>query len=680
MIIKNFFYNICKSGKKNYIKSDKKMNLIRAKKYIIYILIFAIIFSIFPVTNVKASSTYTQKLVNGIDAFPESYQKLLKEFVDEKGHTNWNFQAYYTGIDWNEFISGEAVHGRNRVHTSFDTAYRCSCENLASGYYCANSKITSYFIDPRNFINERNIFQFLDVSYNPEIYTRGIVEKMVSKYPVFNNGQPVTFVMSDENHSSYNQEVTMTYTDIIMKAAEVSSMSPISMVIKIVQEVGSSGSGSTDGRNETYPNTYNFFNIGSSDEGDAILNGLAYANDKGWHCPYTSIVEGANFNAQNYIKAGQNTAYFYKYDCVGTKILNAGETQEITSDNLYHQYMTNIQDPYSQSAALFETYTNEGLLTESLNFIIPVFNNMPSSPVNKISSLSGSDQTLYYADVTSSLYVRNAPGGSLLGKVLYKDDLVIMLQRNYDSKWDKIQLWNGQIAYTASEYLKPFIPNNGTGTGGENPPIEEPEKPEEPKEEIKPIPNIGYGYADVSSTLNMRSGAGTTYNIVNSINAKEEFLILSETDNWYNIRLNTGLTGYVSKEFVKTLEYMKVDEENKIIKVIPNIKANMVAGRVGVSTYSVKKGNEEILNNSLGTGYVIKLGDKEYTIIKMGDVNGDGNITPLDYVKIKNHIMKASTLEGNYKTAADLTNDSEISPLDYVKVKNHIMKISKITV
>ena len=38
MIIKNFFYNDCKSSKKNYIKSDKKMNLIRVKKYIIYII------------------------------------------------------------------------------------------------------------------------------------------------------------------------------------------------------------------------------------------------------------------------------------------------------------------------------------------------------------------------------------------------------------------------------------------------------------------------------------------------------------------------------------------------------------------------------------------------------------------------------------------------------------------
>ena len=45
-----------------------------------------------------------------------------------------------------------------------------------------------------------------------------------------------------------------------------------------------------------------------------------------------------------------------------------------------------------------------------------------------------------------------------------------MLQRNYSSGWDKIQLWDGRIGYTATEYLEKFVPNSG-----ENP--SEPEIP-----------------------------------------------------------------------------------------------------------------------------------------------------------------------------------------------------------
>lgn len=56
-----------------------------------------------------------------------------------------------------------------------------------------------------------------------------------------------------------------------------------------------------------------------------------------------------------------------------------------------------------------------------------------------------------------------------------------------------------------------------------------------------------------------------------------------------------------------------------------------------------------------------------------GDANGDGKITPADYVKIKNHIMGASTLSGNALKAADMNNDGSITPADYVKVKNVIM-------
>lgn len=750
METKNFSY---KKNKGNYISTNNSKNNVKnifniKKINIIFMIIVFIFISIFPTTKVEAgdkTEKYTQRLVTGIEAFPEDYQKLLRQFVDDTFHDNWTFQAYYTGIDWNDFISGE--QGYNRVYKGFDTAHRCTCGSLESGYYCANSEITSYFVDPRNFINERNLFQFLEISYNEELYTRDIVAKLVAKYNVFNKGEYFTFVMSDENHEMYNKEVTMTYTDIIMEAAKKSQMSPISMVIKIVQEVGADGSGSTDGKHSTFPNTYNFFNIGSSDKGDAIYNGLEYANNKGWHCPYTSIVEGAMFNSDNYIKAGQNTAYFYKYDCVGTKILKAGETQEISSYDLYHQYMTNIQDPYSQSASLFSTYTNEDLVDENLNFIIPVFENMPKNPVNKISSLSNSDKDLYYADISSSLYIRTAPKISAKELTsIYKDDLVVMLQRNYTTSggnsWDKVQIWNGEIGYTMSKYLEPFVPyteeepdgenpgdsnngNNGDNTGGntggengdsgnigdgttggndnennngnndgnageENPGTGDDssddnnggntdapdngstgdENPGTGGEEDdgaivgqQPLAHIGYGYADVSTTLNVRKGAGSSYSKIDSLVSKQEFVILEETDNWCKIQYGDKV-GYVSKEYVKSLEYVKVDEENKQITVIPNITADVLAGKVGVKVYSVKKGDTEILDKSLGTGYVIKLDDKEYTIVKMGDVNGDGKTNTLDALEALKQDVGLIELKDNYLISMDVNNDNKYNTID----------------
>ena len=60
-------------------------------------------------------------------------------------------------------------------------------------------------------------------------------------------------------------------------------------------------------------------------------------------------------------------------------------------------------------------------------------------------------------------------------------------------------------------------------------------------------------------------------------------------------------------------------------------------------------------------------------VLIYGDVNGDGNISAVDYVNIKNHIMGTNTLSGINQKAADVNNDGNISAVDYVNVKNYIM-------
>lgn len=65
---------------------------------------------------------------------------------------------------------------------------------------------------------------------------------------------------------------------------------------------------------------------------------------------------------------------------------------------------------------------------------------------------------------------------------------------------------------------------------------------------------------------------------------------------------------------------------------------------------------------------------KEFINIVRGDINGDSKISALDYVKIKNHIMKTNIMTDNIDLiASDANNDEKISALDYVKIKNYIM-------
>lgn len=71
-------------------------------------------------------------------------------------------------------------------------------------------------------------------------------------------------------------------------------------------------------------------------------------------------------------------------------------------------------------------------------------------------------------------------------------------------------------------------------------------------------------------------------------------------------------------------------------------------------------------------GTVKNLDDGVQTYLK-GDVNGDGNVTSIDYMMIKNHIMNTDTLTGDKLKRADVSGDGKITSVDYMMIKNHIM-------
>ncbi len=75
---------------------------------------------------------------------------------------------------------------------------------------------------------------------------------------------------------------------------------------------------------------------------------------------------------------------------------------------------------------------------------------------------------------------------------------------------------------------------------------------------------------------------------------------------------------------------------------------------------------------------VIKQGNSTVYKYLPGDVNGDGKVTSLDYIQIKNHIMQSKVLSGDVLIRADVNVDGKVTSLDYIKVKNHIMKVNSL--
>lgn len=627
------------------------MNIFKIlKKSLILILIISVLaVLIMPLnTSFAAARKYTQTLKSGISNFPKEYQSALKKIKDE--HPDWNFEAYYTGLPWSTVLLNEtSSHGRNRVIKTADASWRCSCGNVASGYACASEGIIGYHLDARNFLNEINIFQFLEISYNSKIHNLSGVKSAVKG----------TFLDNTITYRKNGKSYTKSYAEIILEAAEESNMSPYSIVTKIIQEVGTNGSASVKGTYSGYKGYYNFYNLGAYDTGNAIVNALKYAKDKGWDNQYDAIIDGAKQISNSYTNAGQNTAYFYKWDVVGTKILKSGSSQKVSSSDMFwHQYMTNVQDPTSQSKTLYNTYAKNGILDKSLNFIIPIYEDMPSS-VDMPSGFSDDTEDLYYVNCTDGLRVRNkaSTSGSIL-TTLYKNTKVQMITKKYTTAngivWDKIKLSNGVTGYTADKYLTACKTNTDSDTV--------------------------IGTAKTTENLKLRKSASTSGVLLTTIPKNTQIDILqkdvsnSNGYNWYKVKYGS-YKGYVASQYLNVNNSNNNNNNND--NKSDEIKLNDEYAKVDGSTLIVKPTStiKNIANSASGTlktGEKVKVGSKSYTVAMLGDANGDGKVNSADLLKVVNHLNGNSTLTSTYKASADINEDGKINSADLLKIVNHL--------
>ena len=97
-------------------------------------------------------------------------------------------------------------------------------------------------------------------------------------------------------------------------------------------------------------------------------------------------------------------------------------------------------------------------------------------------------------------------------------------------------------------------------------------------------------------------------------------------------------------------------------------------------TYVVKNTDGEIVTSGpIGTNFTVEIDghpSTRVTVIVRGDLDCDGEISAMDYVKIKNHMRGAKLItDPVILLAADANGDGdEIGALDYVRVKNIMRK------
>ena len=150
----------------------KKQKIISA--ILIMFILFYFIFSLIPVGILEsfAADMPAKTLTADINSIDESlypgYKSLINNLKSKRPSDT--FYVYYTGIDWNQAINAEYQgHWHSPINlVQIGTNYTgmwlcplCGTKDFDNGTWCCASKeAIEYMMDPRNSINETDLFQF----------------------------------------------------------------------------------------------------------------------------------------------------------------------------------------------------------------------------------------------------------------------------------------------------------------------------------------------------------------------------------------------------------------------------------------------------------------------------------------------------------------------------------------
>ena len=443
------------------------------KKIIVSIFIVTVIYIILGFFGNKVFATTPGTLTSNINEVDEAKYPGYKTLINDMKakHPNYIFLVYYTGMDWNEVITAEyQSHGISplnlfQVSSNYNGMWQCpicGTKKYDNGSWCCASKESlAYMMDPRNSINDSDVFQFKDLEGSDVSYDD--IARVVSNYGPYLN----------------NQEAIQAIVD----ASVQYNVNGYFLVAKIVNEHGKNGSTLSNGQgyNGKYAGVYNYFNIGSFGNGTATIinNGLSYAQSKGWTSIRASIFGGAEVVKESYItRYSQNTLYYQKFNVSGKSPIAS------------HQYQQNIMAAQSQGTSL-KQYYGTSTTAQTYTFIIPLYENMPKTvsarpdptKENTITFENGVVQ-----NVSTSLKVRASANGTAIG-ALNNGESIKIIERaknkvgNYF--WDLIvSNVDGTYGYAAREVggetCIASVGTTGSSSGtAEKPPVEEPKEPEE---------------------------------------------------------------------------------------------------------------------------------------------------------------------------------------------------------
>jgi len=439
------------------IEEEKRLNRKLSIRVFAMLLVISIVMSSLNIEALKAKISQPLPVSYMDENFPDSY----KIYIDnlKAKHPNWTFKAVHLNLDWNTALSHETYEvsdGISTVEDSFGSEWKKDGENnYQDGNYVTASKAgVAYVMDPRNFLTDEGVFQFEVLDFNEVCQPLNAVEASLA-----------STLMGSTRKKQYMYygswyDLDKTYAQLIYDYSKEVGINPVHIASRIKQENG--GRIDTNKMINGSSGLYNYFNIVAYDSSgaSALTNGLNYARKNGWTSPNTALKGGIKYIHDKYVKWGQDTIYFERFD-----VNNPGQGQYLLGTG----YMTNIFAPRSESKITYNAYKSYNMLDLPFEFHIPVYDNMPSNPCqmpvpNEV--YFEEDNTKVYLDdpsdsgVNDTFWIRSAPDTSSSYDVLVETKEGQENRTHFtrtgighNTLFDRIQYEDGKIGYILKKWV-----------------------------------------------------------------------------------------------------------------------------------------------------------------------------------------------------------------------------------
>lgn len=606
---------------------------------------------------------------------------------------------------------------------------------------CASAATVSYYMDPRNSLYEDYIFQFENLKWVDGKYTIAGIEQIISDCDYLLT-DTISYTNTSGKKATIKKSYAQVIMDAAEAAgiSPYHLASRIRHEQGPGKSASATATGTYSGYTGYY-NFLNV-NASGNGSSTIIKNALKYAKKQKWTDPEKSIKGGAKFLAKEYIQYGQSTLYLQKFDVDDSdddlywhqyqQNVSAAKTESTTIMQTYREIDSDLGMPFNFVIPVFENMPDavcpmpgtQSIVTENIQVTdasIVVYKSKSTSST-KLKTLKKGEKILRIekgakkesghiwdkvvlgdgtkgyiisegikkiSDVTNCDVeavavepgnLRNGPGTSgttVLTTLTVGQRVTIIEKDKYKSVdgygWSRIVLADGMQGYIVDRYVEEIDENGSTSSG---------------KDIVKVVCNGG---------LTIRKSPGTSSAILgyadkgDKLTRTEKNVSSANGYVWDKVVTASGMTGYVARGD---------DDEDYIVPVSSNTGTAEISGdgfeaiaseitcEPSVTVANILKTSpkaiiynnkgQKVTSGNVGTGFTVKLDDKKYTVVKLGDVDCDAKVTSADYVRIKNSIMGKNSLEELGKMGADVDNDGKVTSADYVRIKNFIMGKSSI--